>query len=112
MTIQRGPWSAGTPRGPRQATIQTNNPERRSQFLQKLFNNILRGKWKITRPPNARDFLESISSQPDKTACLERLASSLAGQEALHRALAFTDTPEFMNTAVSDFLSFLENPVR
>jgi hypothetical protein len=81
-----------------------------SQQLDKTFHNILKGYWKIIRYQNARDFLESIVTQQDRTTCLERLASSKDGQVALHAALTFVNTPQFMNTVVSDLLDFLQDP--
>ncbi|KAI0549276.1 P-loop containing nucleoside triphosphate hydrolase protein [Xylaria curta] len=86
------------------------NTERRSHHLGRTFNNVLKGNWKIIRSQNAQDFLDSILSQQDKTTCLERLASSKPGQEALHRALTFNDSPLFMNNAVSCLLSYLQDP--
>lgn len=95
---------------PQPGTSSTNNLDRRSRYLGKLFNNILKGDWKVVRSENAQDFLESILSQQDKTTCLERLASSKDGQTALHKSLTFINTPVFMNTVVSDLLSFLDDP--
>ncbi|KAI1172371.1 P-loop containing nucleoside triphosphate hydrolase protein [Nemania sp. FL0916] len=82
----------------------------RPQYLEKTFHNVLRGYWQILRVQNARDFLESIISHQDKATCLERLASSKAGQEALHKALAVEDSPHFMNTLVSGLVGFLDDP--
>ncbi|KAI0459614.1 P-loop containing nucleoside triphosphate hydrolase protein [Xylaria acuta] len=86
------------------------NSEKRSHYLGRTFNNILKGNWKIVRFQNAQDFLDSILSQQDKTTCLERLASSKPGQEALHRALTFNDSAIFMNKVVSDLLGYLQDP--
>ncbi|KAI1124436.1 P-loop containing nucleoside triphosphate hydrolase protein, partial [Nemania abortiva] len=107
---QKSAWHMDRRSRPYQATSTNTNAGGRPQQLEKTFNKILRGDWKIVRIQNARDFLESISSQQDKSTCLERLASSKAGQEALHKALAFSNTQEFMNTVVSNFLEFLEDP--
>ncbi|TGJ80061.1 hypothetical protein E0Z10_g8693 [Xylaria hypoxylon] len=110
MMPQKSVWAAGRRLDPQQVSSSNSNSEKRSQYLNKTFNNVLKGSWKIIRLQVARDFLQSISSQQDKTTCLERLASSKFGQEALHRALIFTDSPQFMNTVVSDLLGFFEDP--
>ncbi|KAI0541591.1 P-loop containing nucleoside triphosphate hydrolase protein [Xylaria digitata] len=110
MKSQNSTWALGKRPDLKQASSSSKESERRSQHLNRTFNNVLKGNWKIIRLHTARDFLESISSQQDKTTCLERLASSKPGQEALHRALVFTDSPQFMNTAVSGLLSFFEDP--
>jgi hypothetical protein len=83
---------------------------KRSKYLDRIFRNALAGNLQITRYQVAKDFIESISAQEDKTACLERLASSKEGSQALHKALTFTDAAQFMNTAVSDLLSFFADP--
>ncbi|KAI1740762.1 P-loop containing nucleoside triphosphate hydrolase protein [Xylaria scruposa] len=90
--------------------MSSMNAERRSHHLGRTFNNVLKGNWKIIRFQNAKDFLNSISSQQDKTTCLERLTSSKPGQEALHRALAFNDSLLFMNNEISGLLSYLQDP--
>ena len=83
---------------------------KRSKYLDRVFRNVSVGTLKITRYQIARDFIESILAQQDKTACLERLASSKEALEGLHKALTFTDAAQFMNTAVSDLLNFFADP--
>ncbi|KAI0869260.1 P-loop containing nucleoside triphosphate hydrolase protein [Hypoxylon argillaceum] len=109
---QRPAWTGDRRSHPQRGAGSNNNfrASGRPQHLEKTFNNILKGYWKIVRLPNARDFLESIVIQQDKTACLERLASSKAGQEAIHKALTITDSASFMNTVVSELFAFLEDP--
>ncbi|KAI1825953.1 P-loop containing nucleoside triphosphate hydrolase protein [Xylaria intraflava] len=110
MVTHRGGLAGGSRPSPGAAKASNSNPEAQSQRLNKIFNGILNDRWKLARFQDARDFLESIIAQEDKTACLERIASSKAGQEALHKALTFTESPQFMNTVVSDLLVFLDDP--
>ncbi|KAI0398918.1 P-loop containing nucleoside triphosphate hydrolase protein [Xylaria palmicola] len=110
MMFPRGPRAPRQHRGASGIINSSTNSGNRSQQLERTYNNVLRGSWRIDRFQNARDFLQSISSQQDKTTCLERLASSKAGQDALHRSLTFNNSPQFMNTVVSDLLAFLEDP--
>ncbi|KAI1436113.1 P-loop containing nucleoside triphosphate hydrolase protein [Xylaria sp. CBS 124048] len=113
MTLQRGGMAGGRPSwNPLAATTSSgsSNPDNRSQRTKKIFDMILRGHRKLDRYQSARDFLESIVAQEDKTSCLEKIAASKPGRDALHEALTFTDVPSFMNTIVSDLLCFLDDP--
>ncbi|KAI1750021.1 P-loop containing nucleoside triphosphate hydrolase protein [Xylaria castorea] len=110
MMPPKAPGSTDSHLGSQQIKSSNMNAERRSHHLGRTFNNVLKGNWTIVRSQNALDFLDSILSQQDKTTCLERLASSKPGQEALHRALTFNDSPLFMNTVVSDLLVYLQDP--
>lgn len=112
MIPQKGAWAPNRRPAPQRATGSNRNSGGPVKNLERPFHNILKGYWKVRNVQSAQEFLESIVSQTDKTACLERLASSKDGQEALHKALTLTDSPNFMNKHVSDLLAFLEDPVR
>ncbi|KAI0469628.1 P-loop containing nucleoside triphosphate hydrolase protein [Xylaria cf. heliscus] len=110
MMPPRALGTAGNRLDSQRANSSNTDSEKRCRHLERTFHNILKGNWKIIRPQNAQDFLDSILSQKDKTTCLERLASSKPGQEAIHRALTFNDSPLFMNKVVSDLLGYLQDP--
>ncbi|KAI2626215.1 P-loop containing nucleoside triphosphate hydrolase protein [Xylaria nigripes] len=110
MTLHRGGLAGGSGPRPQPLTSSGNDTERRFRQLNMTFNRTVKGHWKVERIQTARIFLESILAQNDKTSCLERIASSEAGREALHKALTCTDSSGFMNAHVSDFLAFLDDP--
>ncbi|KAI1412142.1 P-loop containing nucleoside triphosphate hydrolase protein [Hypoxylon sp. FL1857] len=82
----------------------------RSRMLDKFFYKILEGKWNIGRLDDTRKFLESITNRTDKPDCIERLASSKNGQDALHKSLTLDLSAQFVNKYVSNFLEFLSDP--
>ncbi|KAI0597891.1 P-loop containing nucleoside triphosphate hydrolase protein [Biscogniauxia sp. FL1348] len=86
------------------------NPDYRSKKLDKLFYETIEGKWQVRNWTNAQMFLESIANRTDKSDCIERLASSTAGQTALHKSLTFVNTSQSMNTTVADLLAFFGDP--
>ncbi|KAI0841013.1 P-loop containing nucleoside triphosphate hydrolase protein [Hypoxylon sp. FL0890] len=96
------------PSHPRRTDDQ--NASYRSRMLDKFFYKILEGKWRIGKLEDSRKFLESIVNRLDKPDCIERLASSTSGQDALHKSLTFNLSNEFVNTSVSDLLQFLADP--
>ncbi|OTB10549.1 hypothetical protein K445DRAFT_27497 [Daldinia sp. EC12] len=83
----------------------------RSRALDKFFYRILEGKGKpLEGVRDAQRFLESIVNRTDKPDCIERLASSKAGQQALHKSLTVDTSVEFINNHVSNLLKFLADP--
>ncbi|KAI1495866.1 P-loop containing nucleoside triphosphate hydrolase protein [Biscogniauxia marginata] len=82
----------------------------RSNQLDKLFYNTIEGRWVIRSPADAQRFLESIVNRTDKSDCIERLASSKAGQTALHKSLTLSNSPRSINASVASFLTFLGDP--
>ncbi|KAI0846858.1 P-loop containing nucleoside triphosphate hydrolase protein [Daldinia vernicosa] len=82
----------------------------RSRALDKFFYRILEGKGKVTGVRDAQKFLESIVNRTDRPDCIERLASSKSGQEALHKSLTIDTSPQFINSHVSNLLKFLADP--
>lgn len=82
----------------------------RSRQLDKFFYKVIEGKWRIGRLDDARKFLESIVNRTDKPDCIERLASSKSGQEALHKSLTLDTSIRFIHTSVSNLLQFLADP--
>ncbi|KAI1142174.1 P-loop containing nucleoside triphosphate hydrolase protein [Hypoxylon sp. FL0543] len=100
--------SRGAPSYPRRN--DDRNASYRSQMLDKFFYRILEGKCRIGKPEDSRKFLESIANRVDKPDCIERLASSTSGQDALHKSLTFDLSARFVNTFVSDLLQFLADP--
>ncbi|KAI1634928.1 P-loop containing nucleoside triphosphate hydrolase protein [Biscogniauxia mediterranea] len=86
------------------------NPNYRSNRLDKLFYETIEGRWQIHSWTNAQMFLESIANRTDKSDCIERLVSSKAGQTALHKSLTFVNSPKSMNTTVANLLAFFGDP--
>ncbi|KAI5926117.1 P-loop containing nucleoside triphosphate hydrolase protein [Camillea tinctor] len=86
------------------------NPDYRSRKLDKLFYDTIEGKMLIHDSTKAQMFLEAIVNRSDKSDCIERLASSKAGQTALHKSLTLNTSSLFMNTTVTNLLSFLGDP--
>ncbi|KAL7627407.1 hypothetical protein AAE478_001600 [Parahypoxylon ruwenzoriense] len=82
----------------------------RSRQLNAFFYKIIDGTLEIGGAEDARKFLESITNRTDKSDCIERLASSKNGQDALHKSLLVDISTRFLNTAVSDLLQFLADP--
>ncbi|KAI1386218.1 P-loop containing nucleoside triphosphate hydrolase protein [Hypoxylon trugodes] len=82
----------------------------RSRMLDRFFYGILEGKSKIGKIEDARRFLESIVNRNDKPDCIERLATSKSGQDALHKSLIFGVSMQLTNTSVSNLLKFLADP--
>ncbi|KAI1758774.1 P-loop containing nucleoside triphosphate hydrolase protein [Hypoxylon sp. FL1150] len=82
----------------------------RSRLLDTFFYSVIEGKRMIRRPDDAKKFLESIVNRTDKPNCIERLASSKSGQDALHTSLTFDASARFFNTSVSGLLQFLSDP--
>ncbi|XDG09157.1 hypothetical protein ABKA04_008772 [Annulohypoxylon sp. FPYF3050] len=82
----------------------------RARQLNRIFYSILEGKQTIGKLQEAQRFLEAIVSRADKADCIERLATSKCGQDALHKSLAFGTSVQFLNTSASNFLGFLKDP--
>ncbi|KAI1807173.1 P-loop containing nucleoside triphosphate hydrolase protein [Daldinia bambusicola] len=90
---------------------QDQDANSRSRALDKFFYRILEGKGKpVEGVRDAQRFLESIVNRTDKPDCIERLASSKFGQQALHKSLTIDTSVEFMNNHVSNLLKFLADP--
>ncbi|KAI1081768.1 P-loop containing nucleoside triphosphate hydrolase protein [Whalleya microplaca] len=82
----------------------------RSRQLDKFFNKVVEGKWRIGKLQDAQKFLEAITNRTDKPDCIERLASSKSAQNALHKSLTFDNSAGFINTFVSGLLKFFADP--
>ncbi|KAI1470408.1 P-loop containing nucleoside triphosphate hydrolase protein [Daldinia caldariorum] len=90
---------------------QDQDTNSRSRALDKFFYRILEGKGKpFEGVRDAQRFLESIVNRTDEPDCIERLASSKVGQQALHKSLTIDTSVEFMNNHVSSLLKFLADP--
>ncbi|KAI1379383.1 P-loop containing nucleoside triphosphate hydrolase protein [Hypoxylon crocopeplum] len=104
----RGAVGGRFPRQSRSNHDQDTNS--RSRQLDNFFYKIIEGKWRILKPQDASKFLESIVNRTDKPDCIERLASSKSGQDALHKSLTLNSSTPFINTHVSNLLQFLADP--
>ncbi|KAI0888621.1 P-loop containing nucleoside triphosphate hydrolase protein [Annulohypoxylon maeteangense] len=90
--------------------MSDNQSDYRSRALNKLFYDILEGKRTVGKLQDAEKFLESIANRVDKADCIERLATSKSGQDALHKSLTLGNSFDFINTFTSRFLELLRDP--
>ncbi|KAI1455995.1 P-loop containing nucleoside triphosphate hydrolase protein [Annulohypoxylon moriforme] len=82
----------------------------RARQLNRIFYSTLEGKQTIDKLQDAQKFLESIVNRTDKADCIERLAASKYGQDALHKSLVLGHSAQFINTFTSNLLGFLRDP--
>ncbi|KAI8961705.1 P-loop containing nucleoside triphosphate hydrolase protein [Daldinia sp. FL1419] len=89
---------------------QDQNASNRSRALDKYFYKIIEGNGEVQDIRSAKKFLESIVNRTDRPDCIERFASSKAGQKALHRSLTIDTSSDFINSHASNLLKFLTDP--
>lgn len=82
----------------------------RTAQLSRLLQSYLKGDRSPKSAADGKLFLEAISTQDDRVACVERLITSKNALEALKLALRLDVTPSFFNNALKDFLNFLQHP--
>jgi hypothetical protein len=74
-----------------------------------LFTKVLSGQATITAS-NAKQFLESICDQESKALCINKLAGSPKGFDAVQQAIGSSISLDFLNNHVADFLEYLRAP--
>lgn len=97
-----GPRGRGPNRG-----LDANS---RTTRLNNFFYTVVEGKRVIRKLEDGHIFLESIVNRTAKPDCIERLASSTSGQDALHKSLVLDTSPQYLNSSVSELLQFLSDP--
>jgi hypothetical protein len=78
--------------------------------LQKTFFAIIHGNRSINSKNDAELYIESICAQEDKQFCVEKLATSSQGLNALKNAVRLHSTDEFINGAAKDLILYLDDP--
>ncbi|KAJ7715419.1 P-loop containing nucleoside triphosphate hydrolase protein [Mycena metata] len=84
------------------------DPARRKR-LEKLFNDILQGKQKLS-PQNNAHFIEAICAQPDAAACISSIISSAAGLNSFQESMRFDLSTKFFNGSATAVLTYLQTP--
>ncbi|KAJ7494732.1 P-loop containing nucleoside triphosphate hydrolase protein [Mycena galericulata] len=84
------------------------DPARRNR-LNKLFNDVLAGKQKLT-PQNNPHFLEAICSQADPAACVNSIIALPAGLDAIQESMRVDLTAKFFNGRATELLTYLQAP--
>ncbi|KAJ7035053.1 AAA domain-containing protein [Mycena alexandri] len=83
-------------------------PARRKR-LEKLLNDILHGKQKLSAQNNPH-FIEAICAQPDAAACISNIISSPAGLASLQESMRFDLSTKFFNGSATNVLAYLQAP--
>lgn len=84
------------------------DPARRNR-LNKILNDILTGKQKLTAQNNPH-FLEAICVQPDPAACVNNIMSLPAGLDSIQESMRLDLTAKFFNSRATDLLIYLQAP--
>ncbi|KAJ7475849.1 P-loop containing nucleoside triphosphate hydrolase protein [Mycena latifolia] len=84
------------------------DPARRNR-LNKLLNDILQGKQKLTAQNNPL-FLEAICTHPDAIACFNDIISRPAGLTSIQESMWFDLTTKFFNSRATELLTYLQTP--
>ncbi|KAJ7756428.1 P-loop containing nucleoside triphosphate hydrolase protein [Mycena maculata] len=84
------------------------DPARRNR-LNKIFNDVLRGKQKLTAQNNVH-FLEAICAQSDAAACVNSIISLPAGLDSIQESMRFDLTAKFFNGRATELLTYLQTP--
>ncbi|KAG5647446.1 hypothetical protein DXG03_009376 [Asterophora parasitica] len=77
--------------------------------LSKLLDDVSYGRTPIT-PQNTALFIEAISTQRDRAACMSKVIASKSGLDAVQAAIRFTLTPAFFNGPGTQLLTYLQSP--
>ncbi|KAJ7158758.1 P-loop containing nucleoside triphosphate hydrolase protein [Mycena filopes] len=84
------------------------DPARRRR-LDKLLNDILHGKQKLSAQNNPH-FIEALCAQPDAATCVNNIISSPAGLTAVQDSMRLDLSTKFFNGAATDVLTYLQAP--
>jgi hypothetical protein len=82
----------------------------REARLSKLLHAYIKEGKELRTARDGKLLLEAVSAQSDGATCVERFVASKNALEALRLALRFDRTPDFFNTTLKNFLTFLQNP--
>ena len=84
--------------------------EKRKGRLHHFFQRVLQDEDNVQTPPKAKRFLEAICSESDPVACIESIIGSRNGVAAVKQSIRIDVTASFINSSISDFLQYLQNP--
>ncbi|KAJ7126993.1 P-loop containing nucleoside triphosphate hydrolase protein [Mycena epipterygia] len=84
------------------------DPARRNR-LNKVLNDILRGKQTLTAQNNPH-FLEAICAHPDPAACVSDIIALPAGLASVQESMRFDLTTKFFNGRATELLTYLQTP--
>ncbi|KAK9771144.1 putative AAA family ATPase [Seiridium cardinale] len=95
---------------PRSVMNGDSQVHERSSRLDGFFYKVLEGALQLQGPADAQRLIEAICNRPDKSDCVERLASSSNGRRALHKSLTYDTSPQFINNWAAQLMEFLSDP--
>lgn len=84
----------------------------RRNRLTKVFNDIIYGQRPLSNKATGIIFLEAVTLQDPKLACVEKLVNVNGGNglEALQKSLFFTADKTFLNGPVASLLQYIHDP--
>ena len=77
--------------------------------LRSLFLKVLSGQTLVTSG-NAKQVLESVCDQESKTLCINKLAGSSKGFDAVLEAIGSSTSLDFLNGPITEFLQYIRAP--
>jgi hypothetical protein len=90
------------------ASVPLDNP--RFRKITRFLDSVLSGKQSLGTPSNTKIFIEAVYSQPDPTACVNKIISGKGGLAAIQSCLWFDISPTFLNGEASSLLKFFQEP--
>lgn len=85
------------------------DPKLKSLRLNKLYLMVIDGKKSIASEADAKNFLQAIIDQKDRSTCTEKLVVSSQGLQAVKKSLRINTSSKFINETTALFLDYISH---